>query len=105
MVLQKSRPRVRRRLEYAFLARSEIPVIFRFLNEDGYAREKFDVADVVGMRVRNADVFYVSRFYANRGKLRLKRLRARPMDVRRGIVRREPAIWHGGDRVGEASVP
>src|SRR5712664_2699206 len=27
------------------------------------------------------------------------------MDVRRGIVRREPAIWHGGDRIGEARVP
>src|SRR5882672_2764761 len=27
------------------------------------------------------------------------------MDVRRGIVRREPAIWHGGDRIREARVP
>src|SRR5882762_2121501 len=27
------------------------------------------------------------------------------MDVRRGIVRRKPAIWHGGDRIGEASIP
>src|SRR6267142_1332876 len=27
------------------------------------------------------------------------------MDVRRGIVRRKPAIWHRGDRIGEASVP
>src|SRR6266478_3392262 len=27
------------------------------------------------------------------------------MDVRRGIVRRKPAIWHRGDRIGEARVP
>src|ERR1700694_3790880 len=105
MILQKGRLRVRGRLEYAFLARSEVVVIFGLLNEDGYAREQFGVADVVGMRVRNADEANVRRLYANRGKLRLERLRAGPMDVRRGIVGRKPAIWHGGDRIGDAGVP
>src|SRR6266699_5597714 len=105
MILQKSWLRVGGRLEYAFLTRSKVVVIFSLLNEDGYSREQFDVSDVVGMRMRNADGANVRRLYPNRGKLRLQRLRARPMDVRRGIVRRKPAIWHGGDRIGEARVP
>jgi len=69
MILQESRPRIRGRFEYAFLARSKVIVIFSLLNEDGYAREQFDVSDVVGMRMRNADGANVRRFYANRGKL------------------------------------
>src|SRR6267378_3072603 len=66
MILQESRPRVRGRLEYAFLTRSKVVVIFSLLHEDGYAREQFDVSDVVGMRMRNADGANVRRLYANR---------------------------------------
>src|SRR5258705_4334543 len=69
MILQESRPRVRGWLEYAFVSRSEVVVILSLLNEDGYARKQFDVSDVVGMRVGNADGTNVRRLYANRGKL------------------------------------
>src|SRR6266576_2313064 len=75
MILQESWLRVGGRLEYAFLSRSEVVVIFSLLNEDGYAREQFDVSDVVGVRMRNADGANVRWLYPNRGKLRLQRLR------------------------------
>src|SRR6266403_5163842 len=68
MILQKSWLRVGGRLEYAFLSWSKVVVIFSLLNKDGYAREQFDVSNVVGMRMRNADGANVRRLYANRGK-------------------------------------
>ena len=67
--------------------------------------EKFGIADVVGMSVRNSDELYVRWLDADRGKLRLESFGARPVNVRRRIIGRIPSVGHRGDRIGDAGVP
>src|ERR1700732_1716573 len=85
--------------------RPEIKIKLRLLNDYGCVREQFNIADVVGVGVRNADGAYIGRRDVNLLKLRHERLGAGPEDISRRVVRWEPAVWQGGDMVGDTGVP
>src|ERR1700676_204896 len=85
--------------------RPEVKVKLRLLNDDGCVREQFNIADVCGVGVGNADGAYIGGRDANLAKLRDERLGPGPEDISRRVVRWEPAVWQGGDMVGDTGVP
>src|SRR5580692_2327050 len=82
MLLLKRRPAVRGRFGNPCFSRSKVIIILSFLDEERHGGKQFGIADVVGMRMGNSHEFYFRWLDADRGKLRLERLCARPMDVR-----------------------
>jgi len=66
-------------------------------------REQRHVADVVGMSVRDGDVFDVGRLHAELIELSGKRLRPPPM--RHPRIGGALTLGHGGDGVGHAGIP
>jgi len=105
MIFQESRPRVRGRLEYAFLSRSKVVVIFSLLNEDGYAREQFDRFQC------GRDAYAKCRWSECQTALPQSRQAVTPASSRgtSGCPSRdclsEASHWHGGDCIGDGQYP
>ncbi len=79
------------------------PFVFGLLRQQHALREHRHVADMVGMGVRDRNVFNIGGFEAELIELRGQRLRPPPVGHAR--IGGPLALGHGGNGVGHAGVP